>query len=139
MAHDPETGTSRSEQSHTGQVAVGHHARAVAVVTMSGEHDLSTQPELARAFQLAAAHSNVVIDLSECSFIDSTVIQEFVKTSEIVRASGEKVVLVIPREQSQVARIARLTGLAQIFEVHESTDAAFAKLDRPADEEETAP
>jgi anti-anti-sigma factor len=121
--------TFRGEQSHLGQVAVAHHARGVALVTMRGEHDLSTRPVLAGALQLAAAHSNVVVDLSECSFIDSTVINEFFKISCRVRAGGEQVMLVIPPEQPHLARIAKLVGLAQIFEVHESRDGAFASLE----------
>jgi anti-sigma B factor antagonist len=137
MARYADDSTSKGEQSHPGRVAVSVHARGVAVVTMRGEHDLSTQPQLARAFQLAAAHSNVVVDLSECSFIDSTVIQEFIETSETVRASGEKVVLVIPPEQAQVVRIAQLAGLAQIFELHESTEGAFASLELAAATHET--
>lgn len=125
-AHDA---TWRGGQSHPGQVTVGHHARGVAVVTMRGEHDISTQPVLGRALELAAAHSNVVVDLSECSFIDSSVIKEFIKASDTVRAGGEQVILVIPREQAQVARVATICGLAQIFELHESKDAAFASLE----------
>jgi anti-anti-sigma factor len=129
MAGDANVSTSGGEQSHLGQVAVAHHARGVALVTMRGEHDLSTRPVLARALQLAAAHSNVVVDLSECSFIDSTVINEFIKTSCRLRASGEQIMLVIPPEQPHLARIAKLVGLAQIFEVHESKDGAYASLD----------
>jgi anti-sigma B factor antagonist len=130
MPSDADDSTSRGEQSHLGQVAVAHHARGVALVTMRGEHDLSTRPVLARALQLAAAHSNVVVDLSECSFIDSTVINEFINTSNAVRVSGEQLMLVIPPEQPHLARIAKLVGLAQIFEVHESKDGAYASLDK---------
>jgi anti-anti-sigma factor len=139
MVSDADDSTLRGEQSPLGQVAVGHHERAVAVVTMSGEHDLSTQPEFAQALELAAAHSNVVVDLSDCAFIDSTVITEFIKTSETVRAKGEQIVLVIPPTQTQIARIAQLTGLSHIFALHESTQAAFAMLDRAtADDEEAS-
>jgi anti-anti-sigma factor len=99
-------------------------------VTLRGEHDLSTQPVLARGLALAAAHSNVVVDLSNCSFMDSTVIEEFIKTFETVRGSGDQVMLVIPSEQIQIARIAQITGLAQIFELHESQEAAFARLEQ---------
>ena len=134
MASDADDSTSRGRQSHFGQVAVAHHARGVALVTMRGEHDLSTQPVVERALQLAAAHSNVVVDLSECSFIDSTVISEFIKTSERVRASGEQIMLVIPPAQTHLGRIAKMVGLAQIFEVHESKDGAFASLDKKRNE-----
>jgi anti-sigma B factor antagonist len=122
------TSASRPEYAHLGQVAVEHYARGVALVTMRGEHDLATQPVLAHALGIAAAHSNVIVDLTECSFIDSTVISEFIKSSETVRASGDQVMLVIPREQTQVARIAHLTGLAHLFELHDSKEAALARL-----------
>jgi anti-anti-sigma factor len=130
MAEAAHNATSRGEQPHLGQVAVGHHARGISVVTMRGEHDLSTQPLLAQALALAATHSNVVIDLTECSFIDSTVINEFVRTSNKVNAQGEKVILVIPPEQRAVARIAAMTCLAQTFELHATKDAAFASLEK---------
>jgi anti-anti-sigma factor len=128
MAADTDDSRSRGALVRRGQVAVGHHARHVAVVTMSGEHDLSTQTVLADALAQAAANSNVVVDLSECSFIDSTVIAEFIKTSQVVSAKGEKVILVIPRGQAAVARIAAVTGLAQIFELHATKDAALASF-----------
>jgi anti-sigma B factor antagonist len=130
--------TSERDDPSRGTVEIGHHARGMAVVTMRGEHDLSTQPVLAHALELAAAHSNVVVDLSACSFIDSTVIREFINTSGTVRAKGEQVVLVIPPEQTQIARIAQLTGLSHIFALHESTEAAFAMLDRAKADDEAA-
>jgi anti-anti-sigma factor len=130
MVSDADDSTLTGGYSSLGQVAVGHHARGIAVVTMSGEHDLSTQPAFAEALECAAAHSNVVVDLSDCAFIDSTVIKEFIKTSETVRAKGEQVVLVIPPAQTQIARIAQAAGLSHIFALHESTESAFAMLDR---------
>lgn len=127
MASDTDESV-RSALPHLGQVTVGHHAPGVAVVTLSGEHDVSTQPALERALRLAAAHSNVVVDLSECSFIDSTVINEFFKASKRAHASGERCLLVIPPQQAQVARTARMIGLADFVEVRETAEAAFACL-----------
>jgi anti-sigma B factor antagonist len=129
MASHADDSTSTGGHSHRGEVTVGHHGRGIAVVTMRGEHDISTQAVLAQALELAAAHSNVVVDLSECSFIDSSVIKELIKTAETVRAGGEQVILVIPSEQVQVARVAAICGLAQIFEQHESRDGALASLE----------
>ena len=129
MAADAEDSIFRGETSHLGQVAVEHQARGISIVTMRGEHDLNTHPVLAQALALAAAHSNVVIDLTECSFIDSTVIQEFIRTSETVGANGERVVLVIPPEQPAVSRIAAITGLTHLFELHTTKDTALASLD----------
>ncbi|MDX6631009.1 MAG: hypothetical protein QOH00_3255 [Gaiellales bacterium] len=138
MASHADDLASRAEQSHAGQLAVGHHARGVGVVTLRGEHDLSTQPVLARALALAAAYSNVVVDLSECAFIDSTVIKELIRTSKTVRAGGDQLILVIPPEQAQVARIAKIVRLGEIFEVHESKDAAFARLEQAERHEDLA-
>jgi anti-anti-sigma factor len=128
MASDADNLALSDELSHLGQVSVGHHTRGVAVVTLRGEHDIATQAVLARALQLAAAHSSVVVDLSECSFIDSTAITEFIKSAKSVQASGERFMLVIPPEQTLVARIARMVRLAEIVEVHETKDAVFARL-----------
>lgn len=130
-----ERGPAESLPSPPAGIEIAAHSPAVAVVTLRGEHDLSTRQELSQALERAAAHSNVVVDLTDCSFIDSTVISEFIRTSEIVRASGEQVTLVIPPAQAQLSRIAQLSGLAQIFELHESTAAAFASLERAASEE----
>jgi anti-anti-sigma factor len=136
MTGDADDSASRGEHSHLGQVALAHHARGVALVTMRGEHDLSTQTVLARALEFAAEHSNVVVDLTDCSFIDSTVINELIKTSGAVRANGEQIMLVIPPEQTQIARIA--PQLAQIFELHKSKEAAFARLEQLERDKERA-
>jgi anti-anti-sigma factor len=112
-----------------GRVAVRHHARGISVVTMRGEHDLSTLPVLTRALDRASARSNVVIDLMECSFIDSTLIQSLIRTKDMMAPSGQKVILIIPREPCAVADIAKMACLAQIFDLYASKDAAFACLD----------
>src|SRR6185295_18889322 len=53
-----------------GTVEVEHPAPGLAVVNVTGEHDVSTAPELTQALDEAAAYSNVLVDLSECSFMD---------------------------------------------------------------------
>lgn len=75
-----------------GTVELAHHGPGIVVVSMRGEHDLSTAPALTQALELAAAQSNVV-DLSTCSFIDSSVISVLVKTARGVHARGEQLVL----------------------------------------------
>jgi len=113
-----------------GTVEVAHHAPGLAVVNMRGEHDLSTSPELRRALEQAAAHSAVLVDLCECSFIDSSVIQALVRTARALHAGGQQLVLVIPPEQKQVARVAQMTQLAEIFPIHTSRHAAFVSIQR---------
>jgi anti-sigma B factor antagonist len=119
----------RGDEPLPGTVDVGHHVPGLAVVSLRGEHDLSTEPELTQALEYAAAHSNVVVDLSECSFIDSTVIKALIKTAHALHARGEQLALVIPPEQRQVARIAQMTQLGEFFPIHTARGAALTSLE----------
>jgi anti-anti-sigma factor len=112
-----------------GTVHVGHHAHGIAFVDMRGEHDLSTAPELTKALEHAAAHSNVLVDLSDCTFIDSTVIQTMVATARVVQGRNERFVLVIPPEQQQITRIAEMTHLAEIVPLYTARSAALTDLE----------
>jgi len=111
-----------------GTVEVEHPAPGLALVSVIGEHDLSTTPELTRALDEAAAHSNVLVDLSDCSFIDSSVIQALVKTALALEARGEQLALVIPPGQRMVARVAQMTRLSEIFPTYASRGAGLASL-----------
>lgn len=111
-----------------GTVEIGHHEPGLAVVSVHGEHDLSTARELTQALEQAVAHSNVVGDLSACSFMDSSVINALVKTARSVHARGEQLVLVIPSESRQVARVAEMTHLAEILPIHLTRGAALASI-----------
>jgi len=111
-----------------GTVEVAHPEPGLAVVTIRGEHDLSTIPVLRPAFEQATAHSNVLVDLSNCAFIDSTVIALLVRAANAVQARGEQLALVIPPEQPHVARIAAMTGLTEFFGIHSSRETALARL-----------
>ena len=64
-----------------GTVEVGHLEPDLAIVTLRGEHDISTRDELGLAFDEASAHANLLIDLTDCSFIDSTVINLLLKAA----------------------------------------------------------
>ena len=107
-----------------GTVEIAHDAPGLAVVSVHGEHDVSTEPELAYALEQAAAHSNVVVDLSACTFMDSTVIGALIKAARRVHAQGEQIVLVTPPESSLVARLTHMTRLAEILPIHVTRAAA---------------
>lgn len=113
-----------------GTVEIGHHAPGLAVVSMRGEHDISTAPELAHALEQAAAHSDVLIDLSECDFIDSTAIGLLIRTAKEMQARDEQFVVVIPSESSNVARVAHMIRLSELMPVKTSREEALASLER---------
>lgn len=114
-----------------GTVDVGHHAPHLAVVTVQGEHDLSTQPELTQALEDAAAHSNVLVDLSHCSFMDSTVVTSLSRAAKTLQARGEQLALVIPPEQTHLTRLAAITRLADTIPLHHSREAGLTSLEHP--------
>ena len=124
--HDP-----RGDRPDGGTVEVAHASPHLAVVTLEGEHDISTSESLERAIEEAAANSNVLVDLSPCTFIDSTVITVLIRTAETVRAGGEHLVLVIPPTQRALARAAEMTGLGQLVPLYETRDAALAAFPQP--------
>jgi anti-anti-sigma factor len=84
----------------------------VVLVALRGEHDLSSKAELSAALERASASEPlVVVDLGECSFIDSTVIAAIVACFAHAREHGRRLALVIPQSDGIVARTAELSGL----------------------------
>ena len=124
--HDP-----HGDRPEGGTVEIAHPSPRLAVVTLQGEHDISTSETLEQALAQAAAHSNVLVDLSACSFIDSTVITILIRTAETVKAGGEQIALVIPPAQRAIARVAEMTGLGQLVPLYDTREAALAALPQP--------
>lgn len=124
--HQPSPSPGGADES--GTVGVHHEAPGFAVVTLHGEHDLSTEPALARALGAAAAHSNVLVDLSECDFMDSTVIAALLRVARTVTDRGEQVALLIPAAQRQITRIAEMTHLGELLPIHTSRASALASF-----------
>src|SRR5436305_5454175 len=125
---------SRSEGGapRAGRVGVTHDG-GIAVVSMRGEHDIGTAPAVSDALERAVAHSSVLIDLSDCAFIDSTVIGLLIRCAQEVERRDERFALVIPPDQPVVARAAGLTRLAEFLAVHGSREAGLAHLQRAAE------
>ena len=98
-----------------------------AVVTLRGEHDLSTDAELGRAFAQALRHARVLVDLSECEFIDSTIVKTLIAAHRRQLGSGGRLELVIPPEARQIQRLAHLIRLDQIMPIHQSREAGIAR------------
>jgi anti-sigma B factor antagonist len=130
--HEP--GAAGDELFDPGTVTVAHPAPGLAVVSLRGEHDLSTELRLAEAFEGAGAHSNVVVDLSDCTFMDSTVISALLTASRAARARDEVFAVVIPPERANISRLAEMTRLSEVFPVHTSLAAALVALAPPQPE-----
>lgn len=102
----------------------------VRVVAVRGELDLGTAPELEGPLEEAiGANEPLLIDLSECEFIDSTGIAMIVRAwQRLAEGDGDSDRVVISCSSEQVRRVLEITGLGISIPVHESRDAALAAL-----------
>jgi len=105
----------------------------IRVIAVRGELDLSTAPELEGPLEeaVAAGDTSVLIDLTECEFIDSTGIALIVRAWQRldVSADGEgsgRVVLCSYNDQ--VRRVLEITGLELSIPIHGTRDEALAAL-----------
>ena len=94
-----------------------------AVVHVTGEIDLETGPRL-REFlatelnQLAAPAGDLLLDLTEVTFCDSSGLQALVATLRRARLLGVRLVLrVVPG--SRFARFLSLAGVSELFELED--------------------
>ena len=101
------------------------------VLKLAGEHDLSTAPAIDAAFErIEATGTTVVVDFTQTSFIDSTVIAALARRSR----SGETLLLVVPR-RGAVRRALELTGVSKLLPVFDTRAAALRAVppdDQPA-------
>ena len=79
-----------------GTVALERPAPGAAIVTLRGEHDLSTRAEISDALARVGNEAHVLVDLSECSFIDSSVIGVLVVAFQALDEQGRRLELAIP-------------------------------------------
>ena len=105
----------------------------VRLLEVNGELDLSTASQLEGPLEeaVAAAAAAVLIDLADCTFIDSTGIALVVRAWQRVDAAagnGGKGGLVLCCQNEQVRRVLEVTGLEHSLRVFATRDEAAAAL-----------
>jgi anti-anti-sigma factor len=105
----------------------------VRVIAVRGELDLSTATDLEDPLEEAVSRgdASVLIDLSECEFIDSTGIALIVRAWQRLdrAADGEgQGRVVICSDNDQVRRVLEITGIELSIPIHSSRDDALAAL-----------
>jgi len=105
----------------------------VRVVAVRGELDLSTASDLEGPLEeaIASNDASVLIDLSDCEFIDSTGIALIVRAWQRLDrgADGEgNGKVVICSDNDQVRRVLEITGLELSIPIHSTRDEALAAL-----------
>jgi anti-anti-sigma factor len=89
-----------------------------AIVTLRGEHDLATSQDVRRT--LGPIYGNVLVDLSDCGFIDSTVIGALLTKYQELEREGHRLELIVSSENPTIARTLSIVGLDTLVVVHQS-------------------
>jgi len=105
------------------------HTPDIAIVTLTGEHDLASKAELTDVLARASAHRSVLVDLSDCTFVDSTVLSLLVLTCQSQWERDGRLELVIPRETSAIQRVLTIAGLTTFLTIHETRHEGLARLE----------
>jgi anti-sigma B factor antagonist len=103
----------------TGELALERKDSALAVLTISGEHDLSTAPTLRRRLDaLLEEGTATVVDLSPATFIDSSILGVILDGRR--RAGEAKIGYAVARSDGSdaVDRVLEVTGLRAELPVH---------------------
>ena len=95
------------------------------VVHVAGEIDVYTAPTLREelAGLVDAEKTDIVVDLTDVSFMDSTGLGVLVGALKKVRTLGGELRLVI--DQEKVLKVFRITALTQVFDIHATVDEAL--------------
>ena len=101
-----------------------------AILRLRGEHDYGTAPEIADS--LSRLPSSVLVDVTECSFVDSSVVAVLLSTSRgIAEAGGQFTVTTI--RDSIVDRAFEILGLPAVIDLQRVSPAHDAS---PGDADE---
>jgi anti-sigma B factor antagonist len=114
-----------SPRVRTGEIALERNESGVAVLTISGEHDLSTAPNLRRRLDdLLDEGVATVLDLSPATFIDSSILSVILDGRR--RAAEAKTGFAVARSKGSdaVDRVLEVTGLRAELPVHARREAA---------------
>jgi anti-anti-sigma factor len=91
------------------------------VLKLAGEHDVSTAPLVAAAFErIGVTGTTVVVEFTQTSFIDSTVVHALVSRWR----GGETLLLVVPTAGA-VRRTLDLVGIPDLLRTFETRDEAL--------------
>jgi anti-sigma B factor antagonist len=113
----------------TGELALEQTNDGMALLTLSGEHDLSTAPELRRRLdKLLAEGTPTVVDLSPATFIDSSILGVILDGRR--RAADNDVGFAVLHSDGAdaVDRVLEVTGLRAELPVHAGRDAAISAV-----------
>ena len=97
------------------------------VVSVAGELDMYTAPRFKQTLlgALGSAPASVIVDLTECEFIDSSALNILIGAREHLDGDGVSVGLSIVTPNPTIRKVFQITGLDTLFAIHPSRAAAM--------------
>jgi anti-sigma B factor antagonist len=113
----------------TGELALERNDAGMAVLTISGEHDLSTAPNLRRRLSsLLDQNTATIVDLSPATFVDSSILGVILDCRRRAGDAGVGFAVVHASGADAVDRVLEVTGLRAELPVHARREEAFAEV-----------
>lgn len=106
------------------EVVVETGATGGTVVHVTGEVDLATTPQLQAALASRSEGSGLVIDLTECTFVDSSCVRLLASVTRETEAAGGRTAVVAT--DLGVLRMLEITSLDTLLPVYPSVEDALA-------------
>jgi anti-sigma B factor antagonist len=96
------------------------------VVSLAGEHDLYTAPKVQEALcsVIAAGATTIVVDLTETTFLDSTMLHVLLGARNELRDGGQ---LRLVTSDPNLKRVFEIAGIDRFFDFYPSRRAAEEK------------
>lgn len=100
----------------------------VPILSVAGEIDVATAPPLRERIhrQVGSGATQLVVDLLNVTFLDSTALGVLVGAVNRLREAGGDLLLVI--DKRRVLKVFEITGLTEVFSIHRSTADALASV-----------
>jgi anti-anti-sigma factor len=104
------------------------HTATSCIVTLHGEHDMGSREAVTMALALARTYSNVLVDLTTCTFIDATVTKAVLEAAAKLRQADRSLELIVPSDGSGIRRVLSLTGVLPVIPLHKTRAAGLAAI-----------
>jgi len=96
------------------------------VIRLTGELDIGRRDEIKRALEPKRSTGPILVDLSEVTYADSTVIAGLVRLRNDAEEQGRRLALLIG--DARLARLLQYAGLAGAFAVYDDRATALTYL-----------
>ena len=112
------------------EIASGPGPDGIRVVTVRGEVDMSHEEELRAELRAAvdAGADGIVVDLSECEFIDSTGVRALLLSREAQESEKGPYGVAVVASSEQILRILSVMGVDRVIPIRPTVDEAATAL-----------